>query len=128
MDGAGAGQKPVDAASPRAQVRKQVVIMDNSMLMDRRVRRASAVVLLAAYIVILIAGFVGMLWTDPPDHYQSYSKWITAVETTEQDPFPTAGIIRYIYNIEGTVHKLTLRFNEAQLYNSIQDEMCFHIS
>ena len=75
--------------------------MGMSMWTDRRFLRVSATVLLTIYSTIPITGFVSMFWTDPPDRKQYYSEWITAVGTAEQDPFPSAGITRYIYDIEG---------------------------
>ena len=101
MAGAGDGSK---TEFGQTVGKDRVITMHMSMIMltDRRARRASASVLLAVYSVMLITGLAVMFRSDPPDIETDKAMDCGGTAATcGHDPFPTAGIIRYIYDIEG---------------------------
>ena len=101
MAGAGGGSK-IGAGQTAGKGRVITMHMSMIMLTDRRARRASAAVLLAVYGVMLITGIAVMFRSDPPDLETGKSMDCGGTAATcGHDPFPTVGIIRHIYDIEG---------------------------
>ena len=101
MAGAGVGSK-TGGGQTAGKDRVMTMHMTMIMLTDRRARRASAAVLLAVYSVMLITGIAGMFRAGYPDLETDKAMDCGGTAATcGHDPFPTAGIIRYIYDIEG---------------------------